>query len=155
MVAFIIITKIIMSPASFEALMYVCLCFSDHQPREKVLLPQTNTLFCFCRLYRWYNPTCTHNVFPPPFSLSITHAQTQSNIINITSRRTWPVSAVALPLAWVCLNLLFEVEDCPQFKQVCPYADVQLKHVVCISCCTGAKVSFHWSRSLAQHVIWG
>lgn len=40
-----------------------------------------------------------------------------------------------------------EVKDCPQFKQVCTYADAQLKHVVCISCCSRDEASLPWSRS--------
>lgn len=73
----------------------------------------------------------------------------------ITMTPTWPGAAAALPLAWVCLNLQFELKDSAQFKQVCTYADAQLKHVVCIRGCSGAAESFQRGRSRAKHVIWG
>jgi len=102
---------------------------------------------------QYLSPICS-----PPHTHTHTHIHTLKGPAKhkdyIMSRRitmtpTWPGCAAALPLAWVCLNLLFEGKDCPQFKQVFTYADRQLKHVVCISCCSGARLS------QAQHVNWG
>lgn len=100
-------------------------------------------------------PAHTHTISFSPFSL-LTHTHTYTGPAkhkdyimsrSITMTPTWPGCAAALPLAWVCLNLLFEVKDCPQFKQVCTYADAKLKHVVCISCCRGGTVSFGRSQT--------
>lgn len=146
-VAFLIISKI---KLYYVNVLQWGLKYSD----QKDLLPQTNALFRIhtheitqTHLHTWYlSASYTHR---------LSHHNTTPQLHYVKEDPNWLASAVALPLAWVCLNLLPEVENCPQLKQVCTYADVQLKHVVCISFCTGAKVSFRWSRSLAQYVIWG
>lgn len=120
------------------------------------------------RIYSSHISTCTHShkiffLFFLSLSLTNTHMHTgpakyKDYIMSrrITMTPSWPGSAATLPLARVGLNLLFEVRDRPQFKQVCTYADAQLKHVACISCYSGARLSyFAGARRRAHCVTWG
>lgn len=135
-----------------KTLLHLCLCsggtVADSQVITQHWVQQREGATPHTSVQKHLFTWSTHHTVPPAHSHSPAHRphpNTRSTLCQGELEGLGPERVQTVPLARVCLNLLWG-EECPQFKQVCAYADALQQHVLCIR----AKAKSDSRRSSAQ-----